>query len=721
MIDVLKCSSCGSEIEHDVPFRQCPKCLLDLGLSYETPPSNGLPWEIDREPALPDYEILERIGRGGMGFVYRARQRSLDRTVALKLIGGGELASPAALARFRREAETAAKLDHPNIVPIYEVGEHETNPFLVMRFIEGASLAERLGEFALRNGSGRAGQCEIARLIAMVARAVHYAHDRGVLHRDLKPSNIILDQHGNPHLTDFGIAKSIGQETDLTQTSELVGTPCYMAPEQAEGGALSPRSDVYSLGIILYELLTGRKPFEGEKPMETLRRVIEEEPTHPNTINPAIDRDLTTICLKCLDKNPARRYSSGLALAEDLERWQRREPILARPAGPILRLRRWTARNPALATLIAGLVVGIALTLVLLAQAREEKARKSIALAILRTETARQLQEIWSAPNPFFAIKSETLSAMAGREPAHLRPVEKRFTIAFVAAGNPLDRVLAAAPLLEHVEGSMSRMGGAHTRLDLRLYKTQAQAVQDLLSGHIDFLQMNAREYLRARINAPDIQPLVKVVLTSPPASAGTEQAVIFVRADSGIRTLSDLRGRSFLFSGANSTMTLLAKAYLVEAGIRSQDLLKYRYVDRREELLLRSTGTKDEAGPDLGNPFSEMTPVEAVLDGTYDAAVATERRFLQVSGAEKLVLLKRFQDRGSLVVGQGKLPAEAAAHFRQAMVNVNDSKILQPFSGRPTGFEVCTNDELADLQTKLVAESVFDERPLANNQQGSP
>src|SRR5688572_3561252 len=286
--EALKCSSCGSIIDPDVTFRQCPKCLLDLGLWYEANAAAPTSWEQDAEPALLDYEILERVGRGGMGFVYRARQRSLNRLVALKVVGGGDLASPAALARFRREAEAAAKLDHPNIVPIYEVGEHEANPFLVMRFIEGASLAERRDEVALAPGDPPR-QSRITHLIATVARAVHYAHTRGVLHRDLKPSNILLDRDGSPHLTDFGIAMLIDQETALTQTAELLGTPCYMSSEQAEGKPPAAAADIYGLGVILYELLTGRRPFEAARPVEVLRKVIEEEPTAPHLINSAVD------------------------------------------------------------------------------------------------------------------------------------------------------------------------------------------------------------------------------------------------------------------------------------------------------------------------------------------------------------------------------------------------------------------------------------------------
>jgi ABC-type phosphate/phosphonate transport system substrate-binding protein len=711
--EALKCSSCGSDIEADVPFRQCPKCLLDLALSCETPATSPSPrWGEGVAPALLDYEILERIGRGGMGFVYRARQLSLNRIVALKVVAAGDLASTAALARFRREAEAVAKLDHPNIVPIYEVGEHEANPFLVMRFIEGASLAEKLGELALPTGDAHR-QGDIIRLMATVARAVHYAHSRGVLHRDLKPSNILLDHAANPHLTDFGIAKIIGQESALTQTTELLGTPYYMAPEQAAGKPLSAAADIYSLGVILYELLTARKPFEAARPVEVLRKVIEEDPTPPHIINPTIDRDLSVICLKCMDKDPARRYETALDLAQDLERWQRREPIMARPAGPILRLRRWTARNPALAVLIAGLFVGIGLTLALLAQAREEKAHKSIALAILRTETARQLQEIWASPSPFFGIKSETLSAIAGKEPARLRAGEKRFTIGFVASANPLDRLLGAAPLLEHVERSMSRASEKSTRLDLRLYKTQKLAMAHLTAGEIDFLQVNAKEYLQMKTRAPDIQPLVRIVLGN---SAESHRVVIFTHDGTGIKTLRELRGRSFLFGSAESTVTLLAKAHLAEAGVRGSDLSRYRYVDRPQDIAHGATQTSpSEAPADLGNPLSAMTPVEAVLDGFYDAGIVTEARFRQVSAAEKLVKIGEFDDPAALLVGRGGLPAEAARQFCEAVTVLRGPRILQSFAGATGAFQSCSDKDLHELADKLVAESLFDEGTFAD------
>jgi TolB-like protein/predicted Ser/Thr protein kinase len=300
---------------------------------------------------LGDYELLEEIGRGGQGVVFRTRQKSLNRIVALKVIGLGQWATPAHLKRFRTEAEAAASLDHPCIVPIYEVGERDGQCYFSMKLVEGGQLDEVVKHTPM---SIR----QAVELIAKVARTVSYAHEHGVLHRDIKPGNILLNAKGEPHLTDFGLARLVESESTVTRTLEVLGTPSYMAPEQAAGNnpataGLTHATDVYGLGAVLYQLLTSHPPFAGGTTYETIKLLLETEPRAPRLWNPKVDRDVSTICLKCLEKDPQRRYSSALALADDLERWLRHEPIQARRTGVVGRGKKWLQRNPNVAATVA--------------------------------------------------------------------------------------------------------------------------------------------------------------------------------------------------------------------------------------------------------------------------------------------------------------------------------------------------------------------------------
>src|SRR6266446_2339012 len=303
------------------------------------------------EMEFGDYALLEEIGRGGQGVVYRARQKSLNRTVALKVIGLGQWSTTPHLRRFRHEAEAAARLEHPQIVPIYEIGERDGSCYFSMKFVEGGQLDQIVRREPM--STRRA-----AELLVKIARTVQFAHEHGILHRDIKPGNILLDRNGEPHLTDFGLARLIEQESTVTNSFDVLGTPSYMAPEQAAGDVkkLSPAADVYSLGAVFYQMLTGQPPFAGGTTYETIRLVMETEPRSPRLWNPKIGRDLSTICLKCLEKDPQRRYSSALALAEDLERWQKHEPIRARRTGLFRRAGKWIRRNPTTAALVPALV-----------------------------------------------------------------------------------------------------------------------------------------------------------------------------------------------------------------------------------------------------------------------------------------------------------------------------------------------------------------------------
>jgi TolB-like protein/predicted Ser/Thr protein kinase len=369
------CRKCGAQIFADAPEGLCTACLFETGLDLLTNASvaagddSGCPENIKATGSdvvryskkksnrsktfsnFGDYELLEEIGRGGQGVVFRARQKSLNRTVALKVIGLGQWATDAHLKRFRREAEAAAHLEHPCIVPIYEVGERDGSCYFSMKFIEGGQLDEvvRREPMPIRRA---------VELIAKVARTVHFAHEHGILHRDIKPGKVLLDTKGEPHLTDFGLARLIETESTVTRTLEVLGTPSYMAPEQAVGNNahLTAATDVYGLGAVFYQLLTSHPPFAGGTTFETIRLLLDTEPRQPRLLNPKIDHDLNTICLKCLEKDPYRRYSSALALAEDLERWLKHEPIQARRTGVLARGRKWVRRNPSSALLAASLV-----------------------------------------------------------------------------------------------------------------------------------------------------------------------------------------------------------------------------------------------------------------------------------------------------------------------------------------------------------------------------
>ena len=363
MVGTRTCHKCGAKLFAEAKF--CSACTLETGIG-SLADDNDSTGESDTD-GLPsartlmefgDYELLEEIGRGGQGVVYRARQKSLNRTVALKVIGLGHWASTPHLKRFRHEAEAAASLEHPQIVPIYEIGERDGSCYFSMKFVEGGQLDEvvRRKPLAIRRA---------AELLVKIARTVHFAHEHGILHRDIKPGNILLDRHGEPHLTDFGLARLIEQESTVTNSFDVLGTPSYMAPEQAAGRAkeLTAAADIYALGAVFYQMLTGEPPFAGGTTYETIRLVLEAEPRNPRGRNSKVDVELATICLKCLEKEPARRYQTAAALAEDAERWLRHEPIRARRAGVITRSRKWVRRNPVLAAvtpLVAALVATVA-------------------------------------------------------------------------------------------------------------------------------------------------------------------------------------------------------------------------------------------------------------------------------------------------------------------------------------------------------------------------
>ncbi|MEQ9408218.1 MAG: serine/threonine-protein kinase [Fuerstiella sp.] len=384
------CPECGSPVAADAPAGMCPKCLLKVGL--EVPQSESAAETIEGtvivepnsaatdEPVeqtqldasgpadvpeigtkvkyLGDYELLAEIARGGMGIVFRARQTRLNRTVALKMILAGQFADEADVERFHVEAEAAANLDHPGIVPIFEVGEHDNNHYFSMGLVEGESLSSMISD-------GPLPPRKAAQVVQKTAEAIQYAHDNGVIHRDLKPANVLIDQSGQPKVTDFGLARRLDGDSNLTGTGQVLGTPAYMPPEQAEGQSdeIGPLADVYSLGAILYCLITGRPPFQAAGPVETLRHVLEKEVVAPRHLNPDIPKDLDTICLKCLQKDQNHRYESAAELSAELERFMNGEPILARPVSTFERLIKYARRNQPSTALACIVMIGVSVLL----------------------------------------------------------------------------------------------------------------------------------------------------------------------------------------------------------------------------------------------------------------------------------------------------------------------------------------------------------------------
>jgi len=448
-----------------------------------------------------DYELLEEIGRGGQGVVYRARQKSLNRTVALKVISLGQWASKAHLKRFRLEAEAAARLEHPGIVPIHEVGERDGSCYFSMKFVEGGQLDEvaRREPMPIRRA---------AELIAKVARTVHYAHEHGILHRDIKPGNILLDAKGEPHLTDFGLARLVESESSVTHTLDVLGTPSYMAPEQAVGNnaAVSSVTDVYGLGAVLYQLLTGHPPFAGGATYETIKLLLDTEPRQPRLLNPKVDRDLSTICLKCLEKDPKRRYSSALALAEDLERWLNHEPIMARRVGPLVRGGKWVRRNPGTAVMIA-MLLALAVPLgVMIWKSEFPRQPLTTGIAVLPFENLSEQKE-----NTTFAdgVQDDILTKLA--KIGDLKVISRTSVMEYRGKRNL--RQIGNDLRVSHVlEGSVRR-AGTHLRLNAQLIDTRTDThvwaeeydrdLNDLFAIQSEIAQQVA-EQLHARLSASE-------------------------------------------------------------------------------------------------------------------------------------------------------------------------------------------------------------------------
>ena len=543
--------------------------------------------------------------------------------------------------------------------------------------------------------SGREPQVRLATLVARVAHAVHFAHQHGIIHRDLKPNNILIDADEQPHLTDFGIAKVLERDSGLTRTNDVLGTPAYMAPEQALGRAVSSSVDVYSLGAILYELLTGRPPFRGQTPFETLRLAAEEEPVPPTTMNGNADVELAAICLKCLEKTPMHRYGSALAVAEDLERWIRNEPILGRRAGPAARMVRWARRNPVGASLILTLCAGLIGALGLLRMVNAEKNKTTKVLrevelvgqtnALLLTLTVsmlhEQLEGLWlSNDRRMLEIKSEQLAALSGLPIIEVpkKALCERYTFGLSANESPVADSRRYALLLAYLEGRLSERRGRPVRIDLHIFKFKEDRRQVFLAGKLDLARMSPIVYLKMKKEHPGVQALV--VAESLP-----RQAVFFTRAGTGIRTLADLKGRKLAFGDWDQAITLWAQEKLRSAGITGRDLGGYAILDSRAEFIEELHELRLEADS-IRKLWLHSTGgvIEGVIDGRYDAGMTSLRGFdrnkhrglVQIPGSE-------FTTTQSPYLAREHLPADVVRDFVEALTAIRGEAFPEEIRSR--------------------------------------
>jgi len=688
MPETAKCKNCGAPVRIDAPFGHCSKCLLELGfgpLPEEAKSSAAVP--LDQARSFGDYDIIERIGRGGMGVVFKARQRRPNRLVALKMILAGELASPTLIQRFRIEAEAAANLDHPNIVPIYEVGEWAQHHYFSMKLVEGTNLDQLISKLGFHEGKdlstgapGRNVQKSIANLMAKVARAVHYAHQRGVLHRDLKPSNILVDVQGEPHLTDFGLAKMVAHSSGLTLSGAVIGTPSYMAPEQAAGETkhLTTAADIYSLGAVLYELLTGRPPFRGETPVETLRKVVEQEPQGPQTLNKLADPDLATICLKCLEKDPRQRYGSAEALAEDLERWLRDEPIWAHRASNAVRFKRWARRNPLLTATSAGLVMLMGAALILLVLMLVERQGKEEQRLSWKAKKAHEMDAMYAEPGnyPRVRIDSEERALMMGNRATKVIPGQEPIRLSFgvYPHAKPTEMVEMFAPALDYLERNLAQSLSKPVRIDFVVFNSYAAGEQALEKGQVDLMRVGPGSFVLARRNNPGIQLLVA-------QKHKQFNAVIFVATNSGVWAVAELRDRPIVFGDSNSTATILAKAFLLESGLSKRDF----------------SSVTHRAG--------HTAVVEAVKSNTNrPAGVAKE-----TAVGKEMRVLHRYPVVGMPWVARSTLDPEIAKAVKQILLTLSEESILEKLKDGVIGFKEATLEVYQPIEPAIEKAALFE------------
>jgi len=691
-------------VPNNAPFGHCPKCLLELGFGPlpQAPEAPSQPAPVGGRQ-FGDYELVEQIGRGGMGIIYKARQATLNRLVAIKMIRAPEFASPTLIQRFHLEAEAAANLHHPNIVPIFETGEHQGEHFFSMALVDGFGLDRYITNagFCFERKAGedkpsvRARQEQIARLMAKVARAVDYAHQHGVLHRDLKPANILLDRQGEPHLTDFGVAKVLGHSgISLTASGSIMGTPSYMAPEQAAGQSkrVTTAADIYSLGAILYEMLTGQPPFRADTPVETLKQVIEQDPKHPTTFKEGVDHDLATVCMKCLEKEPQRRYNSAAALAEDLERWLRHEPIQARPVNTAERLWRWGRRNPKVATLGASVaVLLILLTLGSIIAAIVFAGQRSV----IREEVNQGLVDVFAQRRPSYevsspmrrALTSSILSALSraatGRWAKTTSDPSLQLTIILHPYRYPTNMLATFSPILDALEDQLSVKLGTNVAINLRMFSNYPPLHQAMESNELSFARMGPSSYIELLERGSGISLLAMQDHKTPLTLA------IFVRKDSPIatryRTNSDipllllLNNQSMALGDTKSTTGYhVACWYLVKKGIYASYFASVAHFAGQQRV------------------------IDAVIKG--EASVGVGNLDLVDDHPELLVIAKHTLegDLGLCWVAGNKLDPTITRELQSCLLNLKGKAILGRLESEVTGFKGLNKQDVAWLLEEM-------------------
>jgi len=627
MTQLRICPDCGAELGSDAPGGACPACALRGALSPETgdaPAVDGSPKALaspgTKVHYFGDYELMEEIGRGGMGVVYRARQVSLNREVALKMILAGRLASETEVKRFVHEAQAAAKLQHPNIVAVHEVSVHEGQHYYSMDLIEGPNLEQLVRQQPLPARHA-------AEYVRTIADAVHFAHEHGTFHRDLKPTNILIDIFNQPRITDFGLARCEQLDPHLTTSGQILGTPAFMSPEQAQAKpeAVGPQSDVYSIGAVLYHLLTQRPPFAAESLPALLDQVVHREPVSPRALNPGVPRDLETVCLKCLQKDPARRYRSARDLADELGRFGRGEPILARPPNVAESAWRWCAKNRALSAslgtaaflLVAGVVVST------------REAVRAKAEAAKSHQIAQFLQDMLMGVGPSVAL---------GRDTRMLREILDQTA---ERVGRELNNQPEVRAELQAIIGHVYSDLGLYDKAEVTLRKVLATVTHLRGSEHPDVASVLGAlgEVLQMQGKLPEAENLDRQALTMRRKLLGTEHTNVAISLEN------------------------LAQALALQGKLKEAEAKLREVVAMQKKLL-------GNESPDVATSIQNLGQTLRV-EGDLAQAETMEREALAIRqkllGNENPAVAASLNGLAIVLNDQGKLP-EAGTLFRQAL-----------------------------------------------------